>query len=342
MKGDHHASPLAREGEGGGAADAAAAAGDDDDSLGKVEVHAPTLRRARAHGLGEIALANIAQAAGLEPRYLLDVSVSLCPHARGWPSDGVLLHRMEDEDGLFFGMKDLYSFLVVERGSSEMWHRGRVHQVRPGDIVVGQPGEIYRDLRHDGPGTFDVVMLDNMHIEAARAARAHAGSMPAAPVLAAGDPRARPLLALRAALAAPTTTLARDVAIAEASTALVDGEGNAAARSSERPAVARAVTYLRDRVAQRVRIDDLADHVRLDKHHLIRAFRADIGVPPYEYLTHLRMSRARQLLRGGMPPAEVAASLGYYDQSQLHRHFVRVVGTTPGAFAASERTRRAM
>jgi AraC-like DNA-binding protein len=30
-----------------------------------------------------------------------------------------------------------------------------------------------------------------------------------------------------------------------------------------------------------------------------------------------------------------AVSVGFYDQSQLHRHFKRIVGVTPGVFAAS-------
>ena len=30
---------------------------------------------------------------------------------------------------------------------------------------------------------------------------------------------------------------------------------------------------------------------------------------------------------------DVAQELGYCDQSQLHRHFRRIVGTTPGAYA---------
>ena len=34
-----------------------------------------------------------------------------------------------------------------------------------------------------------------------------------------------------------------------------------------------------------------------------------------------------------VPQAEVAATVGLYDQSLLHRHFKRILGVTPGAFA---------
>lgn len=40
---------------------------------------------------------------------------------------------------------------------------------------------------------------------------------------------------------------------------------------------------------------------------------------------------------GGLSQAEVAVSVGFYDQSQLHRHFKRILGLTPGAFACAVR-----
>jgi AraC-like DNA-binding protein len=262
-----------------------------------------------------------------------------CPTLSRLATEGVLLHRMEDEDALYCGVKDLYAFMVVEQGRSELAHAGRTHDVGPGDVVLAQPGELYRDLRRDGPATFDIVLFDHPHIE--RLAPRGLLIFPS-PRLAPGDPRALPLLALRAALLRPSSTpLEREVAIAEASAAMVAAGESEARAPRERPAIARARAYLRDRLADRVRLDDLADHVRLDKYHLIRAFRAQVGVPPYEYLTHLRMARARELLRNGVTPAEAAAALGYCDQSQLHRHFVRIVGTTPGLFASSEAWRRA-
>ncbi len=50
----------------------------------------------------------------------------------------------------------------------------------------------------------------------------------------------------------------------------------------------------------------------------------------HQYLLNLRIEQARVLLRRGVPPAEVAASVGFADQSHLNRHFKRYVGSTPG------------
>jgi AraC-like DNA-binding protein len=71
----------------------------------------------------------------------------------------------------------------------------------------------------------------------------------------------------------------------------------------------------------------------MDKFHLCRAFRAQVGLPPHAYLTRLRIMRAKELLAAGVRPSEIAPRVGLYDQSQLNRHFRRIVGTTPGAYA---------
>ena len=65
---------------------------------------------------------------------------------------------------------------------------------------------------------------------------------------------------------------------------------------------------------------------------LIRAFRAETGLPPHVYLNQLRVRQARRLLDRGVPPARAAAEAGFADQAHLTRHFKRIVGVPPGAY----------
>ena len=67
--------------------------------------------------------------------------------------------------------------------------------------------------------------------------------------------------------------------------------------------------------------------------HLVRAFTTRFGIPPHRYLTGRRVEAARRRLLDGEPTADVAAAVGFHDQSHLHRHFTRLVGTTPKRFA---------
>ncbi|WP_437842495.1 helix-turn-helix transcriptional regulator [Sorangium sp. So ce1153] len=95
----------------------------------------------------------------------------------------------------------------------------------------------------------------------------------------------------------------------------------------------RAFELIRERFVTALSLDEIALHVGLDQFQLIRAFRDQLGVTPYAYVTQLRIGRARALLTRGVPPSEIAARVGLYDQSQLNRHFKRIVGVTPGQFA---------
>jgi len=262
---------------------------------------------------------------------------------RATSADGTaLLGRLEGEDRLWRGMKDRYAFLVTERGWSEFLYRGGTYRQGPGIVQLKQPGEIYRDLRRDGPTTFDVVLIELDEVHAARDAIAPRREVVFdEPQLPDDDPRARALVALHAQLLAGGDALADDSAVADAALALVQLGTSARPAGRERPAVRRARAYLLERLAETVRLDDLADHVGLDKYHLIRAFRAEVGVPPYEFLTHARIHRARELLRQGVSAARVAVDVGYCDQSQLHRHFVRLAGVTPGRYARARRSLRA-
>jgi AraC-like DNA-binding protein len=135
-------------------------------------------------------------------------------------------------------------------------------------------------------------------------------------------------------LSETTDRFALDVAITEALTAFTSFlETNRASSPGLRPSVRRARDFLLDHVAEDVTLDDVAEHARADKFHLCRAFSQELGIPPYAFLTQARIARARMLLRQGVRPSAVAPLVGFCDQSQMHRHFMRIVGCTPGAYA---------
>jgi AraC-like DNA-binding protein len=97
-------------------------------------------------------------------------------------------------------------------------------------------------------------------------------------------------------------------------------------------AVARARSYLHDNLTGDVSLDQLAEVAETRPFRLIRAFNRLHGLPPHAYLTQLRVRRARDLIGAGHPLAEVAAAVGFADQSHLNRHFKRILGVTPGRY----------
>ncbi len=106
-------------------------------------------------------------------------------------------------------------------------------------------------------------------------------------------------------------------------------------------AVARQVMdRLADQLTCPPALADLAADAGLSRYQLLRAFRAEVGMPPYAWLAQHRVARARLLLEHGHRLAEAATLTGFADQAHLTRWFRRVVGVTPGAYRNGVQDRR--
>ena len=68
----------------------------------------------------------------------------------------------------------------------------------------------------------------------------------------------------------------------------------------------------------------------------MRTFTQQFGLPPHAYLLQARIKKARTLLRTGMPRAEVAAAVGFADQSHFARHFKKIMGVTPSQYTVAK------
>lgn len=227
-------------------------------------------------------------------------------------------------DELYVGMKETYTITRVETGRSSFFTRGKRWSSAPGSLRIQAPGDVVRDLESDGPTTRQIIAFPSRIVESVLG-KAHVH-----PHLAAGDTRGAAFQRLHDAVQAGAAQLALEVAVAEAISAFAMIGG---AKCEHTRPVRRAIELLRERLDDAVTLDALADHAGSDKFHLCRAFRAQVGLPPHAYLTRLRIMRAKELLTAGVRPSEIAARVGLYDQSQLNRHFRRIVGTTPGAYA---------
>jgi AraC family transcriptional regulator len=96
--------------------------------------------------------------------------------------------------------------------------------------------------------------------------------------------------------------------------------------------------YIEEHLDANPNLEQMAAVARLSPYHFARQFKAATGLPPHQYVIARRVEQARQLLQGDdLSLAEVAAHAGFSDQSQLSRHFKRLVGVTPGQFRISAR-----
>lgn len=102
--------------------------------------------------------------------------------------------------------------------------------------------------------------------------------------------------------------------------------------STQPRAVTQAVSFIHDNYARDLSLADIAAAAHLSPFHLSRIFKKATGVTPHQYLLEVRVNSARSLLTAGAGDrslAEVAAAVGFADQSHLTRHFKRMLGVTP-------------
>lgn len=83
----------------------------------------------------------------------------------------------------------------------------------------------------------------------------------------------------------------------------------------------------------------LAHRAGLSPRHFARVFHQEVGVPPAEYVEHVRVEAARRLLEiGNDAPKKVAGLCGYADVNGLRRAFVRRLGVTPADYRRQNRS----
>jgi AraC-like DNA-binding protein len=102
--------------------------------------------------------------------------------------------------------------------------------------------------------------------------------------------------------------------------------------------VTRAISYIRDHLAEQLAVADLADYVCLSPSAFAHLFRDITGMSPYQFIKSVRLDRARELLvEGAMNVGEIARTVGYSSLSHFVNEFKRHFGVTPRAYADCQR-----
>lgn len=95
----------------------------------------------------------------------------------------------------------------------------------------------------------------------------------------------------------------------------------------------RLIAYIDAKLAEPIRVSDLAALLELSESHFSRAFRCTFGTSAHEYLTRRRIEVAQSLmLQSRDPLCAIALRCGLCDQSHFSRVFRRIVGESPYAW----------
>lgn len=103
-------------------------------------------------------------------------------------------------------------------------------------------------------------------------------------------------------------------------------------KAESAPIMERARDFLHVLMATDISLDELANYTGIDRFRLTRQFKRTYGQTPHAYLIRLRLRAARALLATGKPAADVAAEVGFSDQSHMGVWFRRAYRLTPAAY----------
>ena len=96
------------------------------------------------------------------------------------------------------------------------------------------------------------------------------------------------------------------------------------------PSVIKAKAYINEHYREKIYLEDIARHVHLNHQYLSVLFKKETGVSISDYVTEVRMERARYLLRNTTESVgTIAETVGYPDPQYFSRRFRRSIGTSP-------------
>jgi AraC family transcriptional regulator len=286
------------------------------------------------------------------PRFTIPPALSSV--GRGWADDDLIVQRLTGPPGETRGPQVLSRHLIALRVAGRSRAEWRVESLRPvqstrtpGTLSVVPAGAAYTARWHGEAGAVLLLLSPDL---VRRVAREAAGTdrVEVLPRLEVQDPDIHRIgVALQSELEASAGAspdrlggiYVQSLAVALATRLLRGGYAETRPLSEDAtrggglsPARLRRVeAYVRDRLAGEVRLEDLAAEAGVSLYHFARQFREATGVTPYQYVTALRVERAKSLLAAdpSLTVCEVSLRVGCVSQSHFAALFRRATGLSP-------------
>lgn len=99
----------------------------------------------------------------------------------------------------------------------------------------------------------------------------------------------------------------------------------------------KAKTYIKANYTEELSLEKAADYVHLNAYYFSKIFKQQTGETFIDYLTSLRIGKAKELIaQGGYSLKEICYMAGYNDPNYFSRVFKKVTGVTPTEYRDRE------
>jgi AraC-like DNA-binding protein len=245
------------------------------------------------------------------------------------------------DDEPFVEVHPAFSISVVRSGSFGYRFRGQAHELVPGALLIGHPGDEYM-CTHDHVCGDECLSFGF----APDAVEAVGGSgcwrVGAVPPL--------PALMVLGELARAAAEGGSDVGLDEAGLLLaarfvdtVSGHRRkpVAAGAPDRRRAVEAALWIEAHSHEPIDLESAARQAGRSPFHFLRLFSRVLGVTPHQYLVRSRLKRAASLLADeSRPITDIAFEVGFGDLSNFVRTFRRAAGVSPRGFRRAAKGER--
>jgi AraC family transcriptional regulator len=245
-------------------------------------------------------------------------------------------------------LHDNHSISYVRRGSFGLRHRGVLHELVPGSVLIGCAGDEYC-CTHDHHVCGDECLsfqftpeyIDSIASHASKSARESSWRIGALPPLAG--------LMVLGELGQAAAEGRSDVGLEEIGlllaarfVALTSGKQLAPLpmTNQDRRRAVSAAMWIAAHAHEEMDLERTAAEAGLSPFHFLRLFSRALGVTPHQYLLRSRLRHAARLLADGRSVTDTAYDVGFNDLSNFVRTFHRAAGVSPKHFQRAARGER--
>lgn len=98
----------------------------------------------------------------------------------------------------------------------------------------------------------------------------------------------------------------------------------------------QAKLFIDTHYADKIDLGNIADEAYFSKFHFTRRFKNIYRKTPHQYLIFVRIEKAMELLKTGIPVSEVCYAVGFESLSSFSALFKRTVGISPSTYLAQQ------
>lgn len=231
---------------------------------------------------------------------------------------------------------DSFLFFIVESGEGTLHYRGTTYDLKPGDCVFINCKDPYSHHTSHRLWSLRWVHFFGNNLEEIYEKYEQRGGMPT--FTPAHLSQLENTLAELTSIAEGTDSI-RDMLLCEKLMTLLTGimkEGCPEFRNhgeKKRRILSDVKDYLDEFFQTEISLDDLAERFFINKYYLTRIFKEQFGQSILSYVTGVRITRSKQLLRfSDYSMEEIALECGFCDGNYFARTFKKTEGITPGQF----------